>query len=341
MRPNVPRSVFIPNDLDNLSLPDHSTIDDNNISSMFDDANDGSVSCNMHKHYMFPLDTYDSMTNSTIMCEDTDDDSVGNASIASLEVYEVFDDDDIEYCFHGPKIIPKNETPATICTVNTIGTIHSRRLFRILLDSGASCCLIKRSSLPNGVVLKDLSTGKMIKTLSGQVMAQQVVTLRDIRLPEFDKNRRIEQQKALVFDNDNCRYDMILGTNFLSKTGIKLDYDRGEMVWYDCTLPMRPRKGLTSADFDQMEDMYHIQFEDELLGQDWLQLYATKILDARYKWTDVRDIVENQTHLTACQKCDLLDVLKCHQKLFNGTLGIYPHKKVHIDIEPDAEPVHA
>lgn len=56
-----------------------------------------------------------------------------------------------------------------------------------------------------GVLLKDLSNGKNIKTLSGQVMAQQVVTLCDIHLPEFDKNRRIPQQKALVFDNDNCQ----------------------------------------------------------------------------------------------------------------------------------------
>jgi hypothetical protein len=149
---------------------------------------------------------------STVMCDVTDDDSVGNASIASLEVYEIFDEDDIEYFFHGPKIIPKNEfSPATICTVNTIGAIRSRRLFHILLDSGASCCLI---SLPQGVILKDLSTGKQIMTLSGQVMAQQVVTLNDIRLPEFDKNRQIAQQKALVFDNDNCRYDMILWTIF-------------------------------------------------------------------------------------------------------------------------------
>ena len=87
------------------------------------------------------------------------------------------------------------------------------------------------------------------------------------------------------------------------------------MVWYDCMLPMHPRKGLTSADFDHMEDMYHIQFEDKLLGQDWLQLYATEILDNRYKWTDVTEVVENQMHLTARQKCDLLDVLKCHKKL--------------------------
>ena len=281
-------------------------------------------------------DTTDCTVGSTL----ADDDSVGNASLASLELYEVFDDD-IEYCFHGPKIIPRNETPATICTVNTIGAIRSRRLFRILLDSGASCCLIKKSSLPKGVVLNELSASKQIKTLSGQVQAQQVVTLRDIRLPEFDKNRRIAQQKALVFDNDNCRYDMILGTNFLSKTGIKLDYDRGEMLWYDSTLPMRPRKGLTSEDFDHMEDSYFIQYEDELLGQDWLQLYATEILDAKYEWTDVRDVVDAQHHLTARQKCDLLTILKRHQKLFDGSLGVYPHKKVHIEIDPDAKPVHA
>jgi len=57
MGPNVPRSVFIPKDLDDLSLPDHSAIDDNNISSMFDDTNDGSVSCNTHKQQMLSLYT--------------------------------------------------------------------------------------------------------------------------------------------------------------------------------------------------------------------------------------------------------------------------------------------
>jgi hypothetical protein len=61
---------------------------------------------------------------------------------------------------------------------------------------------------------------------------------------------------------------MIFGTNFLSKTGINLDYDCGEMLWHDSTLPMCPRKGLTSADFDHIDDMYFIQYEDELLGQD-------------------------------------------------------------------------
>jgi hypothetical protein len=141
----------------------------------------------MHKLLHLSFNSSASMIGSTVTCDTTDDDSVGNASIASLEVYEVFDDD-IEYCFHGPKIIPKNETPATICMVNTIGAIHIRQLSRILLDSGGSCCLIKWPSLPMGVILKNLPTGKNIETLSDQVMDQQVVTLHDIRLQEFDEN---------------------------------------------------------------------------------------------------------------------------------------------------------
>ena len=104
---------------------------------------------------------------------------------------------------------------------------------------------------------------------------------------------------------------------------------------------MRPHRGLTSEDFDHMEDSYFIQYEDELLGQDWLELYATEILDTKYQWTDVQDVIENQHPLTAHQKCDQLDVLKRHQKLFDGTLGVYPHKKVHTEIEPNAKPVHA
>ena len=43
---------------------------------------------------------------------------------------------------------------------------------------------------------------------------------------------------------------------------------------------MHPHKWLTSIDFDKMEGMYQIQFEDELLGHDWLELNATEILNA-------------------------------------------------------------
>ena len=77
-----------------------------------------------------------------------------------------------------------------------------------------------------------------------------------------------------------------------------------------------------------MEDMFFIQTEDELLGKDWLRCYATKILDAKYEWTDVSDVMENLTHLNLHQKADLLKVLKENNTMFDGTLGTYPHCKV-------------
>ncbi len=62
--------------------------------------------------------------------------------------------------------------------------------------------MIKRSALPKGVITKLFGDTKLVRTLAGCLKMQKVVTMRDIRLPEFDKNRRINQQKVLVFDND-------------------------------------------------------------------------------------------------------------------------------------------
>ena len=130
--------------------------------------------------------------------------------------------------------------------------------------------------------------------------------MRDIRLSEFDKNRRINQQKVSVFDNNNVKYDIILGINFLSKTGTKLNYSEGNMEWVDCSIPLRPPGGLDSKEFYAMDDMFHIQVEDEIFGEDWLECFATEILDAKYERTDVAEVVKGLTHLNAHQKADLL-----------------------------------
>jgi hypothetical protein len=55
----------------------------------------------------------------------------------------------------------------------------------------------------------------------------------DLILPKFDKNRRINQQKVLVFDNDNVKYNIILNTNLLSKIRFKSNCSEGNMEWFD------------------------------------------------------------------------------------------------------------
>ncbi len=78
--------------------------------------------------------------------------------------------------------------------------------------------MIKRSALPKDATTKLLGDTKLVRTFAGCLKMQEVVTMQDLRLPEIDKNRRINQQKVLVFDNNNVKYDIILATNFLSKT---------------------------------------------------------------------------------------------------------------------------
>ena len=128
-------------------------------------------------------------------------------------------------------------------------------------------------------------------------------------------------QRALIFDNPNCKYDIIFGTNFLSKSGLRLDYETGNMHWFENFLPMRPATGLNSSDFDAMEESHKIQLEDEFLGDDWLRSYATEILDAKYEWTDITEIVSGLKHLDLSQQRDILDVLKNHASIFDGSLG--------------------
>jgi hypothetical protein len=60
------------------------------------------------------------------------DDSVRNASIATEECFQgEVDQPQFNYC--GPKVVPtRHETPVSILTANTIGTLRSRRIFRVL-----------------------------------------------------------------------------------------------------------------------------------------------------------------------------------------------------------------
>ncbi len=55
-----------------------------------------------------------------------------------------------------------------------------------------------------------------------------------------------------------------------------------------------------------MKDMFHIKVKDKIFGEDWLECFATEILDAKYEKTDIAEVVKGITHLNAHQKADLL-----------------------------------
>ncbi len=120
-------------------------------------------------------------------------------------------------------------------------------------------------------------------------------------MPEFDKTGASNLLLVLVFDNDNVKYDITLGTNLLSKTGFKSSYSEGSMEWFDYSILLRPPGGLDSNKFNTTEHMFHIQVKNEIFGEDWLKSFATEILGAKYKKTDVAEVMKGLNHLDAHQ----------------------------------------
>ena len=75
--------------------------------------------------------------------------------------------------------------------IDTIGLKKSRILLKVLLDPGSTKTLTSCKVLPRGTSLTPLQEINMVKTLAGTMKAAGMVHLRDLRLPKFDKNKRI------------------------------------------------------------------------------------------------------------------------------------------------------
>jgi hypothetical protein len=161
------------------------------------------------------------------------------------------------------KYSPKQLTPVTIMVADTVSSVKSRILLKVLLNSGSTSTMINRKCLPRNCQTCKISKSRKMETLACSYTSSEMVVLHNLRLPELHKNRNVDQQKALIIDADSCRYDVILGADFLSKTGIDVQYSTGTMEWFDNELPLHDTCYLQSKDFLAMAETIEIQLEDD------------------------------------------------------------------------------
>ncbi len=146
--------------------------------------------------------------------------------------------------------------------------------------------------------------------------------MQDLRLPKFDKNRHINQQKVLVFDNDNSNTI----SSWLQTCSPRLDSSQ--------TTQKENWNGLISP-----SHFTHLKVWIQMHLTPWKTCFtsksktsslvkiATEILDAKYEKTDINEVMKGLTHLNAHQKADLPWVLWENKKVFGETLNVYSHKK--------------
>ena len=70
------------------------------------------------------------------------------------------------------------------------------------------------------------------------------------------------------------------------------------MEQFECILPLQDPDTLDSETLKDMEDAMFVQVDEDIFGINWLDGFATEILDAKYDVTNAREVAEKQTHLT-------------------------------------------
>ena len=100
-----------------------------------------------------------------------------------------------------------------------------------------------------------------------------------------------------MFDS-NCLYDVILGGDFLQKTGININYTEFQIEWLDTQLPLRNARVFHKEDMNLLVDALYAQEDKEWFGDDFMELLETTILDATYNKVDLEKVIDNQKHLS-------------------------------------------
>jgi hypothetical protein len=174
--------------------------------------------------------------------------------------------------------------------------------------------------------------------VAGAFKSTTGVRLEECVLPKFSRSKKIDCINAILFDAPDSQYDVMLGRHYLHHLEIDPMFSTKKMRWMDYTLDMKP-PGFWENPMNLYLSLHMDIDEDEVADGD--DEYAAEIKHAKYEKVDTREVVRQQKHLNEEQQALLGKVLHKYAKLFDGTLGKYPHRKVHLELDPNAAPVHS
>ena len=248
-----------------------------------------------------------------------------------------------------------DRTPMCIVKIKYIGGVRLARPLLCLLDTGASCTMIQRRSLPYGSVPRRSLKKQMTTTANGMFDSSESISLEHITLPEFVNGRVVDGiQDARLFDSPNCKYDIIFGRDFLRKTEMKFNFDTMTVEWFGARIEMKETNyhQMMFGDNDMRDigtqqgdglflywlEQMNLMIEEEAFDSNLQDENFAGMKSRAYGEVTTKQVIEHQNHLNEEEKFKLKTVLDKHTVLFDGKLGCYPHEKFHINLLPNTKP---
>eukprot|EP00978_Attheya_sp_CCMP212_P034217 scaffold142413_cov65-Attheya_sp.AAC.1 len=124
-----------------------------------------------------------------------------------------------------------------------------------------------------------------------------------------------------------------------------LDFSKKKVIWDELSVAMKPMIMIDNgreASYDaMMTDLINEETEYLFEADCYHQTCdKTDIQPSDYHKVEIDDVVAKCTHLSESQKEKMKQMLSKFSLLFNGELKKYTGKKIHLDVRPDAKPVH-
>ena len=202
--------------------------------------------------------------------------------------------------------------------VNNIHKLPLHHTLKVLFETGSDKTLINKHALPKQAISAKDPTPSRITGLHGSKPLDRFVWLNGVQFPEFSPTTKVAKAiKAIVFDNPESNYDVIIGMDVLKILGFRIDCATLTISWNQETTLFRP------ANYFSNETLYEC-IQAMLADHDDIDQmgYRTKtILSSKHEKVDVHEVARQQSHLSERQQQQLAAVLQKHTHLFSGKLG--------------------
>ena len=221
-------------------------------------------------------------------------------------------------------------------TTTTLGTVkgsqETTENIYILLDTGCSNTIISKNYLN---LCKSIKKSKSrYSTAVGVYKTSKYGTIK-FKLPEFSNSKEITWNMD-IGDLGVLEYDMIIGRDLMKSLGLIIDFKHEVLRWDDVTIPMNRTKIINKKEFNEI-----FQLATEPRTVQKATERVTKILDAHYEKANLVDVVKRHCcHLSTKRREAILNLLLQYEDLFDGTLGTFHTKPVHLELKKDAVPKH-
>ena len=202
-----------------------------------------------------------------------------------------------------------------------------------LIDSGASETLVKESVIKELVKIKKLEVEKKWKTKAAIFATRYKCTLKGLKLRQFKRKQEFDIKDANVLQDDDEKYDIILGRNTNQEIGMDNISSRLCFQW------AKNEVNITTINFWTKESRlnYEVYIVENNIEDELNEMYdLSKTTRNNYHKIKFEEESKKLSHLSRIQQNKLVEIWQEYKDVFKGTVGKYTKFQITLEFKKGA-----